>query len=146
MLGVLTPEQKEAKQKVEKYFKVSKTEETTLEAFVEPKEISLENLLRAFPDPARLKRAQRIKNNELTIQEQTEEHVRAKIRDYHIIIDLKNKTILHDCADWSRVLPSKKICKHLGKLFLTLENGKARKILQQIYSQKQKWRFKPYAP
>jgi len=35
-------------------------------------------------------------------------------------IDLGNRLVLHDCADWSRVLPSKRFCKHVGKLLLSL--------------------------
>lgn len=76
----------------------------TLEAFIEPKEMTLENLLNTFIDKPRLKRAQRIKDKELTIQKVTGKHVKALIRDYHIVIDLGNRLVLYDCADWSRVL------------------------------------------
>ncbi len=144
MLGVLTPEQAEAKTTVENYLARPKTKKPTLEAFVEPKEMLLENLLNAFLDKARLKRAQRIKDKELTIQEVTDKQVKALIRDYHIVINLENRMILHDCADWSRVLPSKRFCKHMGKLLLSLDKQKASNILKQIYTEKEMWEFKPY--
>jgi uncharacterized protein YecE (DUF72 family) len=145
MLGVLTPEQAEAKITVENYLaKPTKMKKPTLEAFVETKEMTFENLLNAFMDKSRLKRAQRIKDKELTIQEATDNRVRALIRDYHIVIDLGNRLVLHDCADWSRVLSSKRFCKHLGKLLLSLDRERASKILKHIHANKEAWEFKPY--
>jgi len=145
MLRLLTPEQTETKNKVENYFRRSaKLKETTLEAFVEPKEMNFESLLRSFIDDKRLKRAQHIKDNELEMVEETEERIEALIRDYHIVIDLETNTILHDCADWSRVLPTKKLCKHIGKLLLSIDKEKSLQILRKLYVQKEKWQFKPY--
>jgi len=95
-------------------------------------------------DAERLKRAQRIKDDELTLQQETNSRIRAIIRDYHIVIDLENRAVLHDCADWSKALPSKRFCKHLGKLMLSLDREKASNILKQIYTNKEAWEFKPY--
>ncbi len=145
MLDILTPEQTEAKTTVENYFKTSaKMKKLTLEAFIEPKEMTLENLLNTFMDKPRLKRAQRIKDKELTIQEATDNQVKALIRDYHIVIDLEDRMVLHDCADWSRVLPNKRFCKHIGKLLLSLDREKALEILKQIRAEKEAWTFEPY--
>ncbi len=144
MLDVLTPEQADAKTVVEKYLARAKMKRLTLEEFIKPKEISLEDLLDAFIDKPRLKRAQRIKENELTIQELTNNQVKALIRDYHIVIDLENRKILHDCADWNRVLTNKRFCKHIGRLLLSLDKEKASEILKQIHTKKEVWEFKPY--
>jgi len=145
MLGVLTPEQAQAKTNVENYLKMpARIEKPTLEAFVEPKTMTFENLLNAFIDKPRLKRARRIKDKELTTLEVADNQVKALIRDYHIVIDLGNSLVLHDCADWSRVLPNKRFCKHIGKLLLSLDKEKASSILKQIYANKEKWEFKPY--
>jgi len=145
MLSILTPEQTEAKATVENYLKTpTKVRKPTLEAFVEPKQMTVETLLNSFIDKPRLKRAQRIKDEELTIQEITDNQIRALIRDYHIVIDFGNRIVLHDCADWSRVLPNKRFCKHIGKLLLSLDKKEASKILQQIFAEKENWEFKPY--
>jgi len=116
----------------------------TLEAFIKPKEMTFENLLNTFIDKPRLKRAQGIKDKELAIQEETDSLVKAHIRDYYIVIDLRNRLVLHDCADWARVSPSKRFCKHIGKLFLSLKKEKAANIVKQIYAEKEAWEFKPY--
>ncbi len=145
MLGALTQEQATAKTTVQSYLRIpTKIEKPTLEAFIEPKEMTFTNLLNTFVDKPRLKRAQRIKDKELTIQEETDNKIEALIRDYHIVIDVGNQLILHDCADWSRALPRKRFCKHVCKLLLTLDAKRASKILKQIYTEKEDWEFKPY--
>jgi hypothetical protein len=145
MLGLLTPEQTEAKSHVDNYFKRSaKVKDSTLEAFVQPKEMSFEGLLHYFIDANRFKRAERIKDRELNVVKETDERIEAVIRDYHIMIDLKTRTILHDCADWSRVSTSKRLCKHIGKLLLSIDREKATKILKKVIAQKDAWQFKPY--
>lgn len=148
MLGALTEEQQKMKKSMEQYFERKSREirrkPATLEAFVEAKELKLTQLLQAFMDDRRLKRAKRIKDKELEIQQVSEDQIKALIRDYHILIDLKNRVVLHDCADWSRVLPSKRFCKHVGKLMLSLDEEKAVKLLREMYAEKESWIFKPY--
>jgi hypothetical protein len=141
MLGALTLLQREKKSNVDKYFKnAARTKESSLESFIEPEE-GLERLLRSFMDAERLKRALTIKDDELTIQQETDDGIKAVIRDYHIVIDLKNRVILHDCADWSRMLSNKQFCKHVGKLMLSLNREKASNILRQIRADKESWQF-----
>jgi len=148
MLGALTEEQGKAKKTVEEYLERRGLEmekkPAKLEALVEAKELNFSQLLQSFIDERRLKRAKRIKGEELEIQEVSKNQIRALIRDYHIVIDLKNRVILHDCADWSRVLPSKRFCKHVGKLMLSLDEERAVRLLRQIYTAKESWMFKPY--
>jgi uncharacterized protein YecE (DUF72 family) len=147
MLGALTPEQAEAKNRVESYYVVkapAEAKEEKLEAFVEPSKLTFDALLNAFIDEDRLKRARKIKDEEVIIKAETDNVVEAKVKEYTIIIDAKAKTILHDCADWSRVLPTKKICKHIGKLLLTINRAKAENILKELYFKKESWQFKPY--
>jgi uncharacterized protein YecE (DUF72 family) len=99
MLSTLTPAQVEAKKRVKDYLKAIVLKESRLEAFVEASQLDFDSLLRAFLDIGRLKRAKEIKDNELTIEKQTDQQIEASVRDYHIIIDFEARTILHDCAD-----------------------------------------------
>jgi len=145
MLGVQTPQQAEAKEKVEAYYKrVSKTGESTLDAFAEPQGTGFEELLRYFAAVGRMQRAHTIKDKELKIIEQTDERVEASVREYHITIDTRNRTILHDCADWNRVLLTKKLCKHVVKLLLSMDREKANEVLRKLHAEIEKWQFKPY--
>ncbi|MBS7614941.1 DUF72 domain-containing protein, partial [Candidatus Bathyarchaeota archaeon] len=138
MLGVLTPQQAEAKNKVQEYFKASTAyKPARLEAYVEPAGLSFESLMHAFIDVDRLKRASLIKDAELRIEKETSKHVEATVREYHIVIDFESRTILHDCADWSKMLPNKRFCKHIGKLLLSMERPKATDLLRTIYTQRE---------
>jgi hypothetical protein len=145
MLGVLTPEQAEAKANVERYLRrPPEMERTVIKTLVPLTELKLQDLLSMFMDKQRLKRALRIKDAEMSVQRVTDTKVEASVRDYHIVIDLANRVVLHDCADWSRCVSDKRFCKHVGKLMLTLNEKKALEIMSKIYSEKQAWEFKPY--
>jgi len=152
MLGVLTPEQGKTKKMVSKYFetKVKTLKEAkqvvALTAFMPEKvqEMGFQELLRILMPTYKIKRSKGIKDEEVVIQEITEEHVKALIRNYHLLIDLKNQMILHDCADWSRCVPIKQFCKHVGKVLMMIPREKAVEILKRICSQREEWEFKPY--
>lgn len=105
-------------------------------------EIGVEGLLLKMTDKARLDRAKKIKDIELDIRKATEIKIEADIRDYIIEIDLKNRTLIHNCDDWRKGLGMRRICKHIGKLFLQLPSEKSTAILQDIIKQKDKWRFR----
>jgi uncharacterized protein YecE (DUF72 family) len=146
MLGVSTPEQVQAKVAVSHYLKaLPEKKQAAIETFVKPAEMPLRRLLLAFMDKERLKRAERIDDKDIKIQDANESVLKASVRDYHIVIDSANRVILHDCADWSRCIPEKRLCKHLAKLMLSLPEDKSKSILRKILSEKDAWEFKPYA-
>jgi uncharacterized protein YecE (DUF72 family) len=154
MLGTITQEQKEAKRTAEKYFEeraVAKQEEmkkraTTLAAFMpeEIKKMSFSQLLSIFMDEGRMRRARGISDKEVTMREISDNRVIATVREYNVVFDMQKRTILHDCADWSRCIPAKQFCKHIGKVLLTLPQEKATNILRQVSLDREKWEFKPY--
>jgi hypothetical protein len=142
MLGSLTPEQAEAKMRIEDHFKAaSALGATPLEAFIKPPETDFEEFIRAFMDVGRLVRAREIKDDELKIEKETSERIEAAVRDYHIIIDSENKAILHDCEDWRKGLANKRFCKHIGKLFMSLKREEATRLLRKIYNERTEWQF-----
>ncbi len=144
MLGGLTPSQVKAKKNVETYMqgktKLASTKQATLTISKE----SVESLLGVFLDEGRLTRSKEIKDEDIQITDITEDHISVKIREYHLELDLRNKRIIHDCADWNRSITSKSFCKHLGKTFLKLPEQKSTKILKIIISEKEKWSFESF--
>jgi uncharacterized protein YecE (DUF72 family) len=145
MSGVLEPRQIEAKNRIETYRKATaQTAHSTLEAFAPPKDTSFDNLINYFVSPERLKRAEQIPDTDLTITKRVDERLEARVREYHIVVDAGEKTIFHDCADWERVSSTKKLCKHVAKLFLSIDREEANGILQDLYGHEEAWRFKHY--
>jgi uncharacterized protein YecE (DUF72 family) len=145
MLGTISPKQLEAKTKIEDYRKTSAgLLDPTLEAFAAPRDLGFENLMHYFVPAERLKRAEQISDSELTITKQTDNHIEAVIKEYHAIIDLDTKTIFHDCADWGKISSTKKLCKHVAKLLLSMNRERATRMLRGIYSREETWQFRPY--
>jgi hypothetical protein len=146
MLKAAKPEQTNIKQKIIQYNlkKRPLAYERKLEEYTAPvSELSVEELLLKMTDKARLNRAKKIKDKELNITKATDSEIAAKMRDYIIKIDLKERTLTHNCADWRKGLGIRRICKHIGKLFLQLPSETSTSILEDIIKQKYKWRFLP---
>jgi len=153
MLGNLTPEQARAKEEIEKHFETRveapppiPLQRRDLTAFIPEKirKMSFSELLNFFMDKGRIRRAKDIKDEEVVIQEISNTVVKAKVRRYQVVIDLENRVILHNCADWSRCVPVKQFCKHLGKVVMVLPKAEATELLRRICLELEKWEFKPY--
>ncbi len=144
MLNAAKPEQTSIKEKIIEYNlkKRPLTYERKLEEYATPiSELGVEDLLLKMTDKARLDRAKKIKDKELIIKKATKSNIKAEIRDYIIEIDLKKRTLTHNCDDWRKGLGIRRMCKHLGKLFLQLPTETSTSILEDIIKQKDKWRF-----
>jgi len=151
MLGEITPEQREVKKTVEEYLEAKAKAPPpkpplALTAFMPERieRMDLEELLRLFMDSTRFKRVKDIKEHEVSVQEATDKSVKAQVREYHVSIDVPNRLVLHDCADWSRCAPVKQFCKHVGKVMTVVPKDKAVSILRKMSSEREKWEFKPY--
>ena len=103
--------------------------------------LSLGQLLRLLLGDARLKRATEIDNSLVVIQKNDQDQIDARVKDYVIQINFKNKTIVHDCEDWRKHMESKNMCKHLGKFLLTLDPAKATELLRSVVENKDQWTF-----
>jgi hypothetical protein len=92
-------------------------------------------------DVGRLTRAREIKDDEFKIEKETSERIEATVRNYPVIIDLRNKTILHDCEDWKKGLANKRFCKHIGKLLVSISREEATNLLRKINKERIEWQF-----
>jgi hypothetical protein len=104
-------------------------------------ELSLQDLLQAFLGAARLQRAKEIDESLVSISRETSEEIEGRVKEYVVKIDIPNRTILHDCQDWRNNMDSKNMCKHLGRLLLVLDEGKAANILREVLKEKDRWSF-----
>jgi len=143
MLGVATPKQQETKRQVEAYLsKSERTEASSLLTFIEPKEKTFRNLLCYFVSAERLNRAEEIKDDEIRITSETDSRIEAQVKEYHILIDCNTKTILHDCADWQKISATKKLCKHVAKLLLSIDRQTATRTLENLFEKRDEWHLK----
>ena len=145
LLGIATPEQLSLKKRFSQQERATPKEAgvETLERFAEEEEeeLSVSDLLLRFMGSNRLARAEQIRDSELRMVKDSEDRIEARVGEYFVEIDLKERLLRHNCADWSKGLDTKRICKHVGKLFLTIPEKRASAILRDLWEEKDKWRF-----
>lgn len=145
MMGIIEPKQIEAKNRVEKYRKQSAERPlSTLETFSPLKKTDFEGLIRFFVAPERLKRAEEMADSDVRIIKDTENEIEAVVRDYHVMLNIRDKSLLHDCADWRKIMSTKRLCKHIAKLLLMIDQQKAVTVLRNIYEKEKSWTFDDY--
>ena len=103
--------------------------------------MTLLDLLRSFLGPARLDRARHMDDSLVSIDKENYDVIEGRVKEYIVRIDVPNRTIVHNCQDWQNNMASKQLCKHLGKLFLVLDDGKSTSILRQMLREKDLWSF-----
>lgn len=103
---------------------------------------NVEELLSHLIDWKRIARARRINDKDIRFLKISEKLIKARVRDYKVIIDVENKLISHDCADWTRTSVEKNFCKHLAKIFLLLPRQISVPLLKNIVSERDQWIFK----
>ncbi|MCD6263508.1 DUF72 domain-containing protein [Candidatus Bathyarchaeota archaeon] len=146
LLGLATPEQLEAKERLLSHRRGPPIREPgvqALEQFVEAEEegLGVGDLLLRFMGPRRLTRAERIGDEEVEILRDSEDRIEARVRRYTVEVDLRGRVLRHNCADWVKGLAAKRMCKHVGKLFLVLPERRASAILRDIWEERERWRF-----
>lgn len=146
LLGIANQYQRELLKKLDEYFL---RREAGIRPPIKEKKpvllcaLSVKELLEYLMDKHRYRRMFDINIADVKIIEASSKIVKAKVKDYNVIIDVENKVILHDCPDWSRVLVAKQFCKHVGRVFLVLKPELAKSILCDIIENKETWSFKP---
>ena len=148
MLGVATSKQIEAKTRAEQHIHKERTGTVgtgTLTQYMPSQNDgvgpSTESLLLLFMDRERLNRAKEIGDDELLFTENEPCFIKIGVRRYTVIVDVNRRTISHDCDDWRKQAQNGKFCKHLGKLFLSLKEDDAKRMLKTIRSDESPWLF-----
>ena len=103
--------------------------------------LDLQGLLQRFLGNVRLERTKSIPDGLVSLSGLEQDVISGNVKQYMVRIDLKNKTITHDCDDWKRNMRSKLMCKHLGKAFLAIGHRRATAILRSILSETDDWTF-----
>ena len=142
MLGKLTPAQKEAYNRAKSHLEKGKGHEGlgewTKGGDDRPRII---DLLNSLMGETRLARALAIPDQDVSVKAASGERVIAKIRDYNLDMDFKAKAITHDCGDWDRAVDTRQLCKHIGKVILSLPEKIALEWVTQIHEDPDAWKF-----
>jgi uncharacterized protein YecE (DUF72 family) len=149
MLGVpLTPPQQGAARRIREFRKglvrtaVGVVKTTTLESFAEappPADTEVLRLLASFLDRGRLDRARRMAAEDVEVL--SENPIEARIGEYGVVVDLAKRRVVHNCEDFAKSMHDGRLCKHLGRLFLSLPPDRAAALLRVIAGDRDSWTF-----
>jgi len=144
MLNAAKPEHSKVKERIIRHNVRNRPMmyEMKLEEFgVQISELSVEDLLLRLTDRRRFKRGTEIGDEEVDVLESLKGIVKAKVRDYIVEVNFKERTLRHNCEDWRKGLGIKRFCKHLVKVFTTINPEESENILRDILENKEGWRF-----
>lgn len=142
MLGIINDRQKKILEKVRE--NILKPKATRILEQINADELvdkSVLELLFFLSDRDRIQRGVKIDRSQVAISI-TDEFIRAKVKDYPVIIDLHNKVITHNCADWTKISINKKLCKHVIRIFTLIPEERAKELLKDIIINHKRWQFK----
>lgn len=102
--------------------------------------MSRDELLTLLLGKARMNRAKSIPESKLSIS-RNGDVIEAQVKQYSVLIDSKEERILHDCMDWKRRSEMGLLCKHLGKVLLSIPAEQSKRLLKKIAENRESWRF-----
>lgn len=105
-------------------------------------EMDLDELLAVMLGTDRLARAREIPDDAVRFTKRGTTIVDAAVKEYTVSLDLMNKTIYHDCTDWTKNRAKAKLfCKHVGRFFLSLGPTEATRTLRGLLLERDRWVF-----
>src|SRR2546427_3818764 len=105
-------------------------------------DMDLEELLGVFLGADRLTRAKGIDASLVRFTKRGSTILAAEVKEYVVTMDLLNKTIYHDCTDWTQNrMKAKLFCKHVGRFFFALKKGEAEPLLRRMLFERETWVF-----
>ncbi len=120
-----------------------RTRKTSAE--ISPSELedaTTEEILLYFLGKARLERAQAIDSSLVIIESITGDTLSARVKEYTMEINIPERYLEHNCPDWENWSEQKMMCKHIGKVFLTLDDKISTPLLKKIYAERDAWQFR----
>jgi uncharacterized protein YecE (DUF72 family) len=145
-LGKATRLQTKVRKTIQDYIAGKQAELPVETVKTSPKEVmklGLSQLLREFADAGRIDRAETIRQTSVSFQKATDKMVSANVKEYEVHVDPVNRTIRHNCEDWTKQCQEKRICKHVVRVFLSLPLNVSKEILTDMVVNKDSWRFEP---
>ncbi|OGS45724.1 MAG: hypothetical protein A3K66_05330 [Euryarchaeota archaeon RBG_16_67_27] len=147
MLGVTDAEKARAGKRIEAFRRQGERGEVgvkalTLEDF--GAEVTADAALLAslekFMEPNRFDRARRISAKDVEVHREAG-GIRARVKEYRVEVDPGARRIVHDCEDWGKLRDRRELCKHVGRLFLSLPPDEATRLLEDLRANRDAWSF-----
>lgn len=143
MLDKLTPAQEESLNRARRHLKEKKEKPIGLGEYTRGGEdrAKLVDLLGSLMGETRLARSFTIPDGDVNVKEADSGMITADIRNYGLTMNAASKTIVHNCGDWERSIETRQLCKHIGKVLLTIPEETALLWVSRIHENLDNWKF-----
>lgn len=143
MLDKLTPAQEESLKRARTHLKEAREKPVGLGEFTRGGEdrAKLVEFLGTIMGETRLARSFTIPDDDVQIREANPKIILANIRKYALRMEMSQRTIVHDCGDWERAVETRQLCKHIGKVLLTIPEPIALEWVSAIQENLDAWKF-----
>ncbi len=144
MLDKLTPAQAEALKRARSNLQKSREKPVGLREWTRggDERAKLVDILGSLMGETRLARSFTIPDEDVSVKVADSELIEASIRDYNLTMEMSSKTIVHDCGDWERSIETRQLCKHIGKVLLTIPEDTALVWASRIQENIDGWNFR----
>jgi len=148
MLGDLSPEQEDALGRAQGHLGKGARMRFGLEKWAQSEDsrTKIIDALTSLLGETRLARALAIPDDDVKISLANKQRVEARIRNYTLVMDMASKRILHDCGDWERAVETRQLCKHIGKVLLSIPENVALEWTEKVEMDLEGWKFEKPKP
>ncbi|MBO3799995.1 MAG: DUF72 domain-containing protein [Candidatus Brockarchaeota archaeon] len=142
IMGTIEKHQEEALNKILNYFAEEGLKRTIsrIEDVLSSGGENVETLVSAFLEGGRFERAKELVDK-VVVEEPGKDIVKAKVKEYTIVVNMLEKKLKHDCDDWAKRIGQKQFCKHVAAFFLALDREESLRILTEICRNISGWVF-----
>ena len=100
-----------------------------------------EKALASLTTPSRMRRGVEIPESQVKFEEVSPTAVRARVKEYKVIIDLERRVLAHDCADWEKIKDERRLCKHVVRVISMLPPEMKKRVLEDLAANLNLWEF-----
>lgn len=142
IIGTIEKHQEETLNKILNYFTEEGLKKTVsrIKAALSTSSDNLETLVSAFLEGGRFERARELVDK-VVVEELSRDIVKARVKEYSVIINMMEKIVRHNCDDWAKRIEQKQFCKHVAAFFLALNREESLRILKEICVNIDNWSF-----
>lgn len=142
IMGTIEKHQEEALNKILNYFVEEGLKRTVnkIETALSSGGDNVEALVSAFLEGGRFERAKELVDK-VVVEELGKDFVKARVKEYTIVVNMLEKKLKHNCDDWSKRIGQKQFCKHVAAFFLALNREESLRILTEICRNVSSWVF-----
>ena len=143
MMDKLTPRQEEVLARARRHLKEKKEKPLGLGEFTRGGEdrSKIVDLLGELMGETRLARSFTIPSGDVAVEEANSKTIVAGVREYTVRMSMSSRTIVHDCGDWERSIETRQLCKHIGRVLLTIPESTALEWASAIHENLEAWKF-----